>query len=235
MGGRVARDRAVFCRPCRTRSRWDDEPIASSKSVTAPDLPGDRMITGLLDDSKLDYFTKFFTKHYWFSESHNDGLFRPISVLSYGLVYQGVRAACDERGDAAAPVQRAVAWLGGVVGHRADGRDWSDEVRGACRRSAVRRARGAHRGRRQHHRARRDLLILFRSAGGALAAEGRCLAVRVGRVSSCFLAYGSKEVAPVLAAVLRVHPVGAWLACGHRGRRCCARCRRTEGSDLHWR
>jgi tetratricopeptide (TPR) repeat protein len=67
----------------------DDDGIAGSKSVSQPGQP-DPMITGHFDGGAWDYCSKFFGRHYWWPESVNDGLYRPISVLSYGLVYQAV-------------------------------------------------------------------------------------------------------------------------------------------------
>lgn len=65
----------------------DDDPIANSVCVTRAGEP-DPMITAHWDDGMFDYLGKFFTRPYWWPETHNDGLYRPISVMSYGLVYQ---------------------------------------------------------------------------------------------------------------------------------------------------
>lgn len=73
----------------------DDDPIVSSTGIAGNPGRADATITAVYDDSAWDYFTKFFKRHYWYPESHNDGLFRPISVLSYGLVYQAVGKHVD--------------------------------------------------------------------------------------------------------------------------------------------
>lgn len=65
----------------------DDEPIVSSRWVQDSTKP-DPMITRGDGESWIGYLGKFFVNHYWQGESNNDGLYRPITVASYGLVYQ---------------------------------------------------------------------------------------------------------------------------------------------------
>ncbi|MCA8958543.1 MAG: tetratricopeptide repeat protein, partial [Planctomycetes bacterium] len=64
----------------------DDTPLVSSQGAVYPGP--DVVITAEFDSGWFDYFSKFFRQYYWWPESHNDGLYRPITTLSYGLVYQ---------------------------------------------------------------------------------------------------------------------------------------------------
>ncbi|MEE2886125.1 MAG: tetratricopeptide repeat protein [Planctomycetota bacterium] len=66
----------------------DDDPMVNSITVTNLGRQPDPMITAHWDDGVFAYLGKFFTRPYWWPETYNDGLYRPVSVLSYGLVYQ---------------------------------------------------------------------------------------------------------------------------------------------------
>ena len=77
---------ALYLPSVRNGFAMDDTPIASSEWNRRPGQP-DPMIAGSREESTTDWLKKFFFRHYWWPETDNDGLYRPISVLSYGLTY----------------------------------------------------------------------------------------------------------------------------------------------------
>ena len=79
----------VYLPSVRNGFAMDDDPIAKSTYSRNPPQP-DPMIQAHLTHNGLDYFAEFFRHNYWEYESLNDGLYRPISVMSYALVYRFV-------------------------------------------------------------------------------------------------------------------------------------------------
>lgn len=75
----------------------DDEPIVGSTWIRERGKP-DPVMTRAANESWFHYFGKLFVTHYWNTESHNDGLYRPTATFSYAVVYQlaGRHLAAEE-------------------------------------------------------------------------------------------------------------------------------------------
>ena len=92
----------VYLPSVRNGFAMDDDPIAKSTYSRQPTQP-DPIIQAHLAHGGLDYFGEFFRHYYWEYESLNDGLYRPISVMSYALVYRFVAQPFLSPANEAAP------------------------------------------------------------------------------------------------------------------------------------